>query len=127
MIFYWQSPLNVYPGYTDWISDNFGSTYPGDEVDSDGDNVVNGDEFISSTDPTDSNLYFCVSSINSVSNGVQVSWTAATNRVYNVQKTTNLTYSFQSLTTIHYPVSSYTDTNSVDGESSFYSLKVSIE
>ncbi|MFA7172179.1 MAG: hypothetical protein WC340_01985 [Kiritimatiellia bacterium] len=40
-------------GYASWVTDNFPVTYPGDDVDSDGDGSANYAEFVAGTSPTD--------------------------------------------------------------------------
>jgi hypothetical protein len=82
-------------------------------ADADGDGFSNGSEYITGSDPKQSNSYFRVQM-----NGTLLSWAAVTGRVYEIQRTDRLTEAFTNAATIEYP------TNTFSAAAGFYRVNV---
>lgn len=110
-----------------WEIRFFGSTNAVPSGHGDGDTQNNGDEYISGTDPTNSNSRFEVSNGWNNSGGFILNWDAVSGRTYTVEWADSLTNSFQTLgTEITHPQNSYTDiVHGAEGEG-FYNLKVQL-
>ena len=98
-------------------------------ADSDGDGLINRDEFIAGMDPTNSDSCFRVRTFDSPTNGMfVVSWDSVTGRVYRVDWNGNLPDGFQPLETgIRHPQNSYTDSVHNAESQGFYRIGVELE
>ena len=103
------------------------SAISGETADPDGDGMNNGDEYISGTNPTNTQSLFSIQTPPGTvyPNGYVMNWTSVSGRVYSVYWTSNLLDSFSPLqTNIAWPQSSYTDqTHGVQTEG-FYRMDV---
>jgi hypothetical protein len=98
-------------------------------VDSDGDGQLNIDEYIAGMDPTSSNSYFRVRSLDTLTNGGFVlNWDTVTGRVYSVNWNTNLLGSFHILESgMRHPQNTYTDDVHNVEEYGFYVIDVQLD
>jgi hypothetical protein len=85
-------------------------------ADSDGDGISNGTEYITGTDPKQSNSVFCVQSA-----GMILSWPAVTGRVYEVLRADRLADAFTNAATVEYP------TNTFSASAGFYRVNVRVK
>jgi hypothetical protein len=95
-----------------WEVDHFGSTEAGlPGIDSDGDKVLNVDEAVAGTVPTDDTSYFRVEQVDAVG----LHWTAVAGRTYSVDWTDDLKQPFvqvaSGLTVGSYPVNPQPNTS----------------
>lgn len=85
-------------------------------ADADGDGFSNGSEYITGSDPKQSNSFFRVQM-----NGTLLSWEAVPGRVYEIQRTDRLTDAFTTAESLEYP------TNTFSASAGFYRVNVRIK
>ena len=114
-----------------WEVFYFGSTEACDPLaNGDSDNLNNYQEFISGTDPKDpsSVLRFAQTAEPSTGNGIVLSWTSASNKLYIIERTTNLVTGFEmpleSSVLATPPVNTYTDKTVTVTGPYFYRIRV---
>ena len=111
-----------------WERENFGGHVNPNE-NADGDPQSNGEEYITGTDPLDSNDYFYIVSTTNAPNGFSLYFNSFTNRKYQLFTTTNLTEnSWVPVLPIRSGVGaldSMSDTNAIPAHK-FYQIKVSL-
>ncbi len=103
-----------------WEMDNFGSTEAGlPGVDSDGDGVLNVDEFIAGTQPTNAASVFRIERVSSTG----LSWTAVPGRSYSVERTGDLRQPFYQIAS-GLTVGSYTFDAPTNSAPNYYRIRV---
>jgi hypothetical protein len=103
-----------------WEIDNCGSTEAGlPGVDSDGDGVLNVDEFIAGTQPTNAASYFRIEQVNPTG----LVWTAVPGRIYSVERTGDLRQPFSQIAS-GLTVGSYTFNAPTNGAANYYRIRV---
>lgn len=101
-----------------------GESVSGATADPDGDGATNFEEYMAGTGPLDSQSLFALGGSISAS-AVELSWPAASNRLYDLYWTTNLLQGFETLETgIAWPQSAYTNALPDGAASGFYNIKV---
>jgi hypothetical protein len=120
-------------GTPDWWLASYGLTndFAFEETyDYDGDLLTSGEEYITGTDPTDSNSLFCVTSLSVHTNGLNpytiLNWTYTNNRIYAVEKITNLLYEAVEITN-NLPIGVYTDYYDSVDECLYYKINVRLD
>jgi hypothetical protein len=106
-----------------WEVQYFGNTNEFPDANWDGDPMLNIDEYIAGTDPTNSSSYFAITNYSAGS--FILEWPATDGREYRVYWAESLTNSFsQQGDPIYAPVNSYTDTTHAAEEAGFYKVDV---
>lgn len=103
--------------------------YPGDTVDSDGDDFNNYEEFVAGSDPTNRLSYLRITNYTAVPGGLEIEWLpSVAGRWYSVNWTDSLTNSFMTLETgIDVPQNSHTDTVHAVEDGGFYQVEVELK
>ena len=100
-------------------------------VDTDGDGMDDYKEYISGTDPTDTNQCFAVTQLYpTVDDHVVLSWPSMAQRIYGIQWTTNLMLPYTVLATnltATPPINTYVVTNNLPVRSTFFRFLVEME
>jgi hypothetical protein len=103
-----------------WETENFGSTEAGlPGVDSDGDGVLNLDESIAGTQPTNAASFFRIEQVSATG----LSWAAVPGRNYSVEQTGDLLQPFSQIAT-GLTVGSYSFNAPTNGAANFYRIRV---
>jgi hypothetical protein len=103
-----------------WEVDNFGSTEAGlPGVDSDGDGVLNVDEAVAGTQPTNAASFFRIEHVSATG----LSWTAVPGRVYSVERTGDPRQPFSPIAS-GLTVGSYTFDEPTSSSPNFYRIRV---
>jgi hypothetical protein len=103
-----------------WETENFGSTEAGlPGVDSDGDGVLNLDESIAGTQPTNAASFFRIEQVNPTG----LSWMAVPGRSYSVERTGDLRQPFSQIAT-GLTVGSYSFNAPTNGSANYYRIRV---
>jgi hypothetical protein len=93
-------------------------------ADPDGDGATNFEEYVAGSDPLDGTSLFALGE-HIADNTVQLSWSAASNRIYDVYWSTNLIAGFQLLETgIAWPQAVYTHIPDPNKHAGFYKIQV---
>jgi hypothetical protein len=115
--------------YENWQARYFPDGGGADSADADLDGVCNRDEYIAGTDPTSRNSCFAVDdAVLLTEGGMELYWSAVTNRVYSIYWTPSLSSPFEMLESgLVYPQDSYTDQVERGELTGFYMLGVELE
>jgi hypothetical protein len=106
-----------------WEMENFGSTEAGlPGVDSDGDGVINVDESIAGTQPTNAASFFRIEQVTATG----LFWTAVPGRTYAVERTSDLRQPFSQVAS-GLTVGSYLFNAPINGPENYYRIRVTRE
>ena len=106
-----------------WEVDHFGSTEAGlPGIDSDGDGVLNGDEAVAGTVPTDDTSFFRIEQVDASG----LSWTAVAGRTYSIDWTDDLGQPFVQIAS-GLTVGSYAVSPQPGASANYYCIRVELE